>query len=341
MSNGDATFSLKGYTHQLYESIIYLLDNNIKEIKIEGIEDIDYLTDNNNKYIIQLKYHTLNTTTRESIDTNSGLFKVYKRYMLNNCNYNNTKKIIYYIYDENNKTSMTQNFKKKLNINIFKKTVLSYNKKKKENIININNNFIKYTKQFIKLLEIKIINNYNFNYNIYYTKIKESNIFNLSLNNISDNMTYNLFHFIFKFITENLFNGNKIIYKNEFINYINENIIKTFNLNDMINDLINMELNNNYTNEHMILLFNNTEDIIKKINDKSLFKLIQLLNNNQLRNKYMIIFTQKIIKEIDTTSDDFNNIYNSILLHCKYIITKKCKYTHFTNLLNNKKFNIK
>ncbi len=37
----DATKSCKGYIHQIHQTIIKLLEQNIKEIKLEGFEDID------------------------------------------------------------------------------------------------------------------------------------------------------------------------------------------------------------------------------------------------------------------------------------------------------------
>ena len=54
MNNRDATKSLKGYIYQLHKFILYLLESDIKEIKLE---DIDYITTNNNKILIQLKYY--------------------------------------------------------------------------------------------------------------------------------------------------------------------------------------------------------------------------------------------------------------------------------------------
>ena len=42
-NNRDATKSMKGYYHQLHETILYLINENINEIKLEGLEDIDLL----------------------------------------------------------------------------------------------------------------------------------------------------------------------------------------------------------------------------------------------------------------------------------------------------------
>lgn len=55
-NNRDATNSIKGYYHQLHETIMLILDDKVTEIKLEGIEDID-LYYNDQKVLVQVKYH--------------------------------------------------------------------------------------------------------------------------------------------------------------------------------------------------------------------------------------------------------------------------------------------
>lgn len=98
-TNCDATKSMKGYYHQFHETILYLINENINEIKLEGLEDIDLLY-NDGSVLIQIKYHNKTKSNNEHFGKDSGFFKVYKSFILNNDKYNNINEIIYYCFCE-------------------------------------------------------------------------------------------------------------------------------------------------------------------------------------------------------------------------------------------------
>jgi hypothetical protein len=97
----NATDSMKGYIHQLHESIICLLKEGVNNVKLEGLEDIDYIWGDNKKVLIQVKYHKDTISDNENLGCTSGFYKVYKSFILNYEKYNNVSSIIYSCFCEN------------------------------------------------------------------------------------------------------------------------------------------------------------------------------------------------------------------------------------------------
>jgi hypothetical protein len=98
----NATDSMKGYIHQLHESIICLLKEGVNNVKLEGLEDIDYIWGDNKKVLIQVKYHKDTISDNENLGCTSGFYKVYKSFILNYEKYNNVSSIIYSCFCEGN-----------------------------------------------------------------------------------------------------------------------------------------------------------------------------------------------------------------------------------------------
>ena len=82
------------------------------------------------QFLIQIKYHNKTKSNNDHFGKDSGFFKVYKSFILNNYKYNNVNKIIYnkilsFIYNFNiNKKSLVI-----LHVEIFLSVKILYNYK--------------------------------------------------------------------------------------------------------------------------------------------------------------------------------------------------------------------
>lgn len=350
MNNRDATKSLKGYIYQLHEFILYLLESDIKEIKLEGLEDIDYLTTNNNKILIQLKYHNSknNNNSDENFGKESGFYKVYKSFILNYTKYENIKLIIYRCVceDELNGTKELkykkeefQKFIKNKKLEQFKKYLEEDNK---INIENIEINRI--SEEFIKLISSEVIENYKFDIKEFYNKILNNKKFNIQ-NQEAVYIKEYIFQKIYTYVMENLFenNNNKIIISN-LIKYINEELNKNINIENIFQDFKILLLKNNNIDESIInnIMINNKQ-IIEEISNNNLFNLLIIFNKKEeyklYYNEYIKLFINKIINKIDNKDKKFDEILKKILIHINYIKENKCCYKHFENLLKNNNIN--
>jgi hypothetical protein len=350
--NRDATKSLKGYIHQINETVLYLTNIKIKEIKFEGLEDIDLFYNDNNTILIQYKYHSKNKkSNNEGFGKNSGLYKVYKSFICNNDKYTNIKNIIYYIYCEDELIGTPQfKYAHEEFINFFEnnklKQFIKYIKEDiKDNTEIILLNLDNYNNNFIKLIQIKISENYKINFDDFYVKIINLNLFEIKNKNAPYINEY-LYQLIYRYLIEHIFNNNeKNIIIKSFIENINNEINKNITVKNIFDDLIviyKYEKNTNLINDHINLLFSN-DLLIDKCNIEQLFELFNLLENDTrfLKNKIIQKFTIKIISIIDINNINYIKIFNSIIKHIKSMQNHKCKYKHFKNLLEGKKFNKK
>jgi hypothetical protein len=345
----NATDSMKGYIHQLHESIICLFKEGVNNVKIEGLEDIDYIWGDNNKVLIQVKYHKDTISDNENLGCTSGFYKVYRSFILNYEKYNNVSSIIYSCFCEGNFKGKKEF---KLNRNDFIKylrdnkikSFMDYIKKDK-NKLNIKYKNIdkneELNEKFLSLIEIKITENFKIDFNKIYNDIINSNLFEI-INRDAFYIREFLFQKIYRYVIENLFNGNNEIIKGHFINEINTQLKNEITLNNLLDDIIIISNNTQYLNNSLYVI----DNVINNIhNNEELFNIIikyQVCSNIELKNrskKILITFINNILNKIDINNQDYYKIFNNILKHIKCINNGNCKYYHFENLLENKKFN--
>lgn len=319
--NRDATNSFKGYEYQYYYFIKKILQefNEIELIEFEGLEDIDIIYKNNNKMktIIQVKYHSENTSTKEGTNKSSGLYKVIQSYLNNyNNTYNkeNIYEIIYFVTNESqlNSTKIYTNLfdaleKQKIITHICKDININCTE---SNIIDITN-------------KLKIINTNNFNIdniiNEIYDLIKTNIFFN-----IGGDMKYKkeiIYAKINFELNKNIFNYTNKINISELFNKIKESINNDYNINSLIIEILNSNNNFDYLFHNNILSILNIDiliDIMKKnknINKINLLKCKKIIIQhiyemlqNQIEDdnyKYLLYISDAIYKE---KSNNYNGI---------------------------------
>lgn len=186
----DATPSCKGYIDQLIRTINYIHEyNNLHEIKFEGLEDVDLFI--NNKIIcIQVKYHSLNSKTKENLIVSGNFFKVFKSFIFNNQKYNNVEKIIYLI-DSAEVLLGTKDFIQFIDTKQFsqktRELYLSEFEKYNNNqehiyykkFDDIRNNYNDLIDTFLLLINIEYHDYYKIDFNEYYNKMINSNKYNI------------------------------------------------------------------------------------------------------------------------------------------------------------------
>lgn len=205
------------------------------------------------------------------------------------------------------------------------------------------NNIEELNKNFLSLIEIKITENFMIDFNKIYNDIIDSNLFEIK-NREAFYIREFLFQKIYRYVIENVFNENNEIIKEHFINEINKQLNNEITLNNLLDDIIIISNHNQYLNNSLVVI----DIIINGIqNNEELFNIIikfQNCNNIELKNrskKILIKFINNILNKIDINNLDYYIIFDKIINHIKHIKNENCRYYHFENLLDGKKYNIK
>lgn len=332
-NNRDASASMNGYCYQRYYAINLILDykndSDLKYVKEEGWEDVDFININNDRRkVYQMKYYK--NGSPESLTCGSGLFKVIQAEYINNdkldkifmcvyCEGNSSYTSIKKYFDDHNYDLIRKYFLMIYHNEIVKKNKISIRSNmKKDSIVNLYNKNekriknIKSIKPKYELNDVNALINFFMNReecNKYLEKIElhETEDFDTLKNNICDKI-----HEEFKFFYNDDQSDDYKVLKtaiiiNKFFDILND---KMFNDNDRklrissIFDEIKM----------MIDTFRNTDNLIIEIFDS-------------------LMSTSKI-NTLKLSSREFTRHYELIESIVKIRSSKKCdvkirKLTHY------------
>ena len=138
--------------------------------------------------------------------------------------------------------------------------------------------------KFLSLIEIKITENFKIDFNKIYNDIITSNLFEIK-NKEAFYIREFLFQKIYRYVIENVLNGNNEIIKEHFINKINTQLNNEITLNNLLDDIIIISNHNQYLNNSLDVI----DIIINGIqNNEELLNIIikfQNCNNIELKNR--------------------------------------------------------
>jgi hypothetical protein len=328
----DATNSFKGYDTQYWIFISKFLDQqDVKYIGWENIEDISIQFNNDNKYLYQIKHHCKNSTTKENITKDSGIYKMYERYINKNSDYENVKKIYYSIYDENNITKQSKKFNN-IKTDISGTIKIFNNIFNKENDLSLNDLSLNIlTNKFINLLKIEYVNNFNIIniFNDINNKINKK--YKLNNSNIENNI---LLSIIYKKLLLKIFNNNYSSYNKINIIELNEEI--KMSLNDLLNNNNILKLLKNLLNK------NSDNNIVNFLNESKIFNNFKINNYENIKiltELYKTFYGKEIIDIKNMIIDNILNLlYNKFKSNDKKI--NNYLLSLLTRLYNNKKVDL-
>jgi hypothetical protein len=286
----DATKSNKGYEMQFMTFMLAIVENihNITyTFAYEGYEDYDINIQDKPDSLIQVKFHNLNSTTKEHASKDSGFYKVYKNFIDKYDKLKHVRKIVYMVITEGDTINTTYNLIHMNNEKLYNLLRHKYNKIYKDDSL---------LRDFCNKIEIKTLNNTTINDMIAKITSIISNIYSDFADTNNSTIIYDA-NILYAILSTRI--RGKL-----WETFLDDRKITIDSLRKSILDDIK---NNKITIDGMLDIYKSTitnmhkDDISKIINSHSMTTIISLCMNSTLQNKTKLL---KILRNAQKMQSD-------------------------------------